>query len=107
MVEGVSVTTTELGKQVTDIRIPDGEKPSPEAIAARIDLGCACYHEANCPFMLFMVDDDLFDETPACECGGEEMAKAYAELTDLSAMLRLAGWEPRGAVGTRTTWIEP
>jgi hypothetical protein len=64
---------------VHSIDVPDGDTPSPEQIAARIDLGCACYHEINCPFMLYIADDSLFSEQPACTCGGEEMAKAYAQ----------------------------
>lgn len=70
--------------RVTSMAVPDGDTPSPELIAARIDLGCACYHEINCPFMLYAADHSLFSEAPACDCGGEAMAKAYAsaEVTD-------------------------
>lgn len=64
---------------VRNIDVAEGETPSPAVIAARIDLGCGDYHEACCPVILYMADEGLFDEPPACNCGGPAMAKAYAE----------------------------
>lgn len=70
-----------MAEPVRSIDVPDGERPDPEVIAARIDLGCACYHDLCCPFALYAANAELFTEVQACTCGGEEMARAYAELT--------------------------
>lgn len=67
-----------MSAPVRSISVPEGEAPDPEVIAARIDLGCACYHEICCPWLMWTNDESLFTSTPSCDCGGEEMAKAYA-----------------------------
>lgn len=67
------------GKPVRSIDVSPVETPSPEVIAARIDLGCASYHELCCPFAMYAADESMFDGMPACTCGGPAMAMAYAE----------------------------
>lgn len=69
-------------------RVLDGDRPTAEQIATRIDLGMAEYHDTCCPWLLSTTDDSLFTSVQACECGGPEMAKAYVELSaDLDAAL--------------------
>lgn len=63
--------------------VPDGEAPSAENIAARIDLGNAEYHETICQWRLWSEDESLFTSMPGCNCGGPEMARAYVELRRL------------------------
>lgn len=68
-----------MGDHVRNIAVPEGERPSPAVIAARIDLGAAEYHEHCCPWLMWTADESLFTSEPSCECGGPEMAKAYAD----------------------------
>lgn len=55
----------------------DDERPDPEGIAARIDLGDAEYHEHCCPWLMWSNDPSTFTSMPDCDCGGAEMAKGY------------------------------
>ena len=73
---------------VRSVRVPDGDPPAPEVIAARIDLGTAEYHETCCYWALYQADESLFDSAPDCDCGGPEMAKVYASLASLSSLDR-------------------
>lgn len=73
---------------VTTLDIPDGERPDPAVIAARIDVGSAEYHDTCCPWMLYAADASLFDVMPSCSCGGGEMAKWYVEFA--TALRQLA-----------------
>lgn len=68
--------------QVRSLVVPDGERPAPQVIAARLDLGSAEYHEHCCSWLLWAGDQSLFTEMPPCTCGGVEMAKAYVAMAE-------------------------
>lgn len=70
------------GETVRNINVPEGEIPSPEVIAARINTGSAEYHELCCSWLMWESDESLFDDEPPCDCGGPEMARAYADRKD-------------------------
>lgn len=73
---------------VRSVRVPDGDAPSPEVIAARIDLGSADYHDMCCGYALWCADESMFDGPQSCDCGGNEMAKVYASLAALTGAER-------------------
>lgn len=94
-----SATGTAVSEHRAGLHVADGERPTAEQIAARIDLEAASYHELCCKWSMWANDKSLYDDMPACDCGGPEMAKAYVQYARALHLIA-SGDQPPGLSGS-------